>query len=259
MPSEGASKQPAKLTGIDGSSVDVSELLKPAQAERVSPPRGWLGARGQFDAGDEDHPEETMEVPKDYGVASKEQIEEMKKAPNYKCRWCVSDGPPEWSEHAKVWIHRRDKLDRVCEKPPVSPQASRSNYVPHFQTPVQVWADIDVGISDVVAYLNTIPGVRTHSSCQGSIGEGGAAPYGPYVKASWPEEALPRLQKEFNVEIEGAGHGTVRAKSPAANLEELAETAALTRIRAVMSPQASPAVTPEGASPTPTTPIGRQG
>ncbi len=30
------------------------------------------------------------------------------------CRWCA-DGMPEWSEHAQVWIHRRD---RACENPP---------------------------------------------------------------------------------------------------------------------------------------------
>ncbi len=33
------------------------------------------------------------------------------------CRWCA-DGPPEWSYDAKIWIHRRPKLDRRCENPP---------------------------------------------------------------------------------------------------------------------------------------------
>jgi hypothetical protein len=36
------------------------------------------------------------------------------------CRWCA-DGQPEWSPYAKVWIHRRDRLDRRCEKPPSNP------------------------------------------------------------------------------------------------------------------------------------------
>ncbi len=34
-----------------------------------------------------------------------------------RCKWCY-DGPPEWSRWAKVWIHRRDRLDRQCEDPP---------------------------------------------------------------------------------------------------------------------------------------------
>lgn len=33
------------------------------------------------------------------------------------CRWCA-DGPPEWSYDAKVWIHRRERLDKRCENPP---------------------------------------------------------------------------------------------------------------------------------------------
>jgi hypothetical protein len=33
------------------------------------------------------------------------------------CKWC-EDGAPEWSYHAKVWIHRRERLDRRCENPP---------------------------------------------------------------------------------------------------------------------------------------------
>jgi tRNA(Phe) wybutosine-synthesizing methylase Tyw3 len=42
----------------------------------------------------------------------------------------------------------------------------------HETIPVQVWADIDVGIADLVKLLNKIPGVRTFASCQGTIGEG---------------------------------------------------------------------------------------
>ncbi len=33
------------------------------------------------------------------------------------CKWCA-EGKPEWSYDAKVWIHRRDILDRKCEAPP---------------------------------------------------------------------------------------------------------------------------------------------
>ncbi len=39
------------------------------------------------------------------------------------CRWCA-EGKPEWSHDAKVWIHRRDRLDRRCENPPASPECS---------------------------------------------------------------------------------------------------------------------------------------
>lgn len=35
------------------------------------------------------------------------------------CRWCA-EGRPEWSSDAKAWIHRRDRLDRRCENPPVA-------------------------------------------------------------------------------------------------------------------------------------------
>ncbi len=74
----------------------------------------------------------------------------------------------------------------------------------HQTIPVQVWADIDVGIADTVRYLNTIPGVRTHASCQGTLGEGGAAPYQAFVMVSWPDkETLRRLQSEFDIEVEG--------------------------------------------------------
>lgn len=35
----------------------------------------------------------------------------------------------------------------------------------HETVAIQVWADIDVGIVDLVRALNTWPGVRTHASC----------------------------------------------------------------------------------------------
>jgi len=43
----------------------------------------------------------------------------------------------------------------------------------HKTIPIQVWVDVDEGIADMVLYLNTIPGVRTHACCQGTLGEGG--------------------------------------------------------------------------------------
>jgi hypothetical protein len=75
---------------------------------------------------------------------------------------------------------------------------------------VQVWADVDEGIADLVRYLNTIEGVTTHASCQGTIGDRGAEPHGPYVMASWADEdVFKKLQSEFNVRIAGASFGYV--------------------------------------------------
>jgi hypothetical protein len=36
------------------------------------------------------------------------------------CRWCIEGGLPEWSDAAKVWIHRRPGLDKKCTNPPAS-------------------------------------------------------------------------------------------------------------------------------------------
>ena len=69
----------------------------------------------------------------------------------------------------------------------------------HRQVPIQVTVDVDEGIVDLVLYLNTIPGVRTHASCQGTIGEGGPNPYRPQVLVTWAtEEARLRLEAEFD-------------------------------------------------------------
>jgi hypothetical protein len=69
----------------------------------------------------------------------------------------------------------------------------------HITVPVQVWADIDTGIAGMVRYLNTIPGVRTEASCQGTIGEGGPAPYRAYAMVRWQDDATgQRLLAEFD-------------------------------------------------------------
>lgn len=74
----------------------------------------------------------------------------------------------------------------------------------HKTVPVQVWADVDEGIAETVKYLNTIPGVRTIASCQGTLGEGGPEPYGPQVMVSWDyPDALWRLSTEFSLELLG--------------------------------------------------------
>jgi hypothetical protein len=82
--------------------------------------------------------------------------------------------------------------------------------VVHKTVPVQVWADVDEGIADFVRHLNAIPGVRTHACCQGTIGEGGAAPYEAYVSVSWWSEDARRALHALGLTIEGECHGVVR-------------------------------------------------
>jgi hypothetical protein len=78
----------------------------------------------------------------------------------------------------------------------------------HTTEPVQVWADIDVEIASAVRFLNTIPGVRTHTSCQGNVGEGRPFTYEPYVTVSWAtDEARATILASFGLEIEGDHHG----------------------------------------------------
>lgn len=80
--------------------------------------------------------------------------------------------------------------------------------LPHKTRPIKVWVDVDFGISKTVLYLNTIPGVRTHSSCQGTIGEGGPHPYRAQVMCSWTPRALKRLRAEFDVTFPKGSNGT---------------------------------------------------
>lgn len=75
--------------------------------------------------------------------------------------------------------------------------------LPHPTRPIQVWVDADEGIADIVVYLNTIAGVRTLASCQGTISEGGPNPYRAQVMATWTDEAFERLEKEFDVTVLG--------------------------------------------------------
>ena len=84
---------------------------------------------------------------------------------------------------------------------------------PHQTRPVQVWADVDLGIADMVVYLNTIPGVRTEASCQRTIGEGGPAPYRAQVLTMWPTEAFERLQREFDITRHGENWGYLHPRT----------------------------------------------
>lgn len=79
----------------------------------------------------------------------------------------------------------------------------------HKQVLIQVWAYVDEGIAELVEYLNSIPGITTHASCQGSIGEGGALPYDPYVMASWAIENEELLFSQFKVTPHGGNWGSI--------------------------------------------------
>jgi hypothetical protein len=83
---------------------------------------------------------------------------------------------------------------------------------PHKTVPIQVWVDVDEGVCGLVAYLNTISGVRTLASCQGTIGEGGSEPYPAQVMACWPSEAADQIYAEFEVTLLGNGWGYLRPK-----------------------------------------------
>lgn len=98
---------------------------------------------------------------------------------------------------------------RILAAPPSVEAPKRQ---PHETRPVRVWVDVDRGVAELVEYLNTIPGVRTHASCQGTIGEGGPVPYRPQVMCSWTEEAFSRLASEFDITPTGEGWGYVHPR-----------------------------------------------
>jgi hypothetical protein len=75
----------------------------------------------------------------------------------------------------------------------------------HDSRIVMVKVDADLGIAHMVAELNTISGVRTTSSCQGTIGEGLPHPYRAYVLCEWTPEALEILKTLYIVRPQGNG------------------------------------------------------
>ena len=79
--------------------------------------------------------------------------------------------------------------------------------LPHKTIKMMVWVDVDEGISKMVRQLNQIRGVRTYSSCQGSIGEGGPHPYRAYVQCSWETlDILKALKLAYDVRPQGSGY-----------------------------------------------------
>lgn len=83
----------------------------------------------------------------------------------------------------------------------------------HKTVPVLVWADVDEGVADMVRYLNTISGVRTDASCQGTIGEGGEQPYRAQVMAHWTPEAEANILAEFDATVLGDGWGYLHPRA----------------------------------------------
>jgi hypothetical protein len=79
----------------------------------------------------------------------------------------------------------------------------------HATVPVQVWADVDIGIAPLVRELNTWPTVRTIASCQG--GE----TYAAYVMATWADdETLVALLERFDVTLLGNYWGHIHPRQP---------------------------------------------
>ena len=90
----------------------------------------------------------------------------------------------------------------------------------HKTVPLPVWVDVDEGISSAVAFLNTLPGVRTFTSCQGTIGEGGAEPYRPFIYAYWPLDIQSQIEEHFEVgEDRGSGSKVLYLKCEMAKCE----------------------------------------
>jgi hypothetical protein len=76
----------------------------------------------------------------------------------------------------------------------------------HRTVPIQVWVDVDEGIVQMVMELNTIPGVRTWSSCQGMAD--GPHPYPPHVMVAWDtDETFVILKSRYKVLSDGFESG----------------------------------------------------
>jgi hypothetical protein len=91
--------------------------------------------------------------------------------------------------------------------------------VVHKTQPLQIWVDVDEGIAGAVAFLNTLPGVRTFGSCQGTIGEGGAEPYRPHVLAYFPRDTKAKIEEYFEIGDGGEGSKILYLKSEMAQCE----------------------------------------
>jgi|HubBroStandDraft_6_1064221.scaffolds.fasta_scaffold02059_21 hypothetical protein len=79
-----------------------------------------------------------------------------------------------------------------------------------FHEQVDVWCrvSVDVGIAKMVEYLNSLPGVYTHASCQGG------KTYGPHVTAWWPNELDAKIRSEFEVDESRPGWAYLYPREP---------------------------------------------
>ena len=82
----------------------------------------------------------------------------------------------------------------------------------HKTRPVQVWADVDLGIADMVVYLNTIPGVRTEAT-SGDDRRGRPGALSRSGLTIWPAEVFERLKTEFDITILGENWGYLHPRA----------------------------------------------
>lgn len=90
-------------------------------------------------------------------------------------------------------------MEKFLEKNKYMEKFLEKNNKMHKTKPLKVWIDIDLGIYESVKLLNTIEGIRTFSSCQGTIGEGGSHPHKPYIMIYCPKSKLKVVKKSFDI------------------------------------------------------------
>jgi len=107
------------------------------------------------------------------------------------CRAALAESPKPTCEDAKIEKAYEDAAEHARQHP-------------HETEQIMVWVDVDKGIAPLVRYLQSLEGVRTHASCQGT------ETYSAYVLASWPERFAARLADEFDLELLGENWGYIR-------------------------------------------------
>jgi hypothetical protein len=85
-----------------------------------------------------------------------------------------------------------------------------SSHQGHNPIRMLVWAKIDSGIAEHVRYLMELPGVLTHTSCEG----GGCLPeLRAYVMVTWDDdEARARIVERYDLTEEGDHWGYARPR-----------------------------------------------
>jgi hypothetical protein len=86
--------------------------------------------------------------------------------------------------------------------------------------PVLVWVDVDIGVAKWVRLLNSLPGVRTFASCQGTES------YCAYIMVSFVDDkARARIERDFILEDVGMGNSNTFHAHPKSCFPCLASTA----------------------------------